>query len=119
MRHLKLFESFSNKNKITLVNNLVIKFLCFNYFYNNDVRVTEDIAGDFTLTTKYGIEIVEFYPLFHWVLVYDGFKFSKKVFKGFIRYKNETHLNVPIADAINNWIEYLENTPEKKHLLKK
>lgn len=118
MKHLKLFESFSDKNKITVVNNLVISFLCFNYFYNNDVRVKEN-AVDFELIAKSRFKIAGFFPLFHWVLVYDGFKFSKKVFKGFIHYKNETHLNVPIADAINKWIEYLENTPEKKHLLQK
>ena len=39
MKHLKLFESYSQIHKVEMVNNILIEYFLFNYFVENDICV--------------------------------------------------------------------------------
>lgn len=145
MKHLKLFESFNYDGKIDLVNNILIEYLLFSYFIENDIFVQRNysfsrIVYDFWYKGSWysakGLRIETFTsdkgsPAFLSYVVDKSFVeptsyteyYLTKAFLGHIDQLNikkiakKVHLYNGIKKAMNKYIEFLRNTRDKNHLL--
>ncbi len=133
MKHLKLFESFGEPEKSNAVNAIFIEFFLLDFFIKNDVRVQYQ-----TLHAKKTIqnELIKFfivkYPLYSAITedlftysrkydnfwLYDSNLIFDKVFKKIKCKKREIdYMRVYSIKPMFKYIKYLQNTPNKKHLL--
>lgn len=123
MKHLRLFESYNQINKVEMVNNILIEYSLFNYFVNNDICVIyTDSAYGFN---KDGSEFLWITPgkqevmrtlnsRHHFLSAFSGLlddKIAKEI--AYTRF-SEIHAT---RSAGLKYINYLKTTPDKKHLL--
>jgi hypothetical protein len=116
MKYLKLFETFGSSDKIKFVNGLVIEYVVHRYLHENQVKVRKDREGDYYFD-KIGVFIDKFF----WVSLESFNLISKSRFREYMIHVPKSSLmnefSYPLAKAMWKWIEYLRNTPDKKHLL--
>ena len=136
MKHLKLFESFNNDGKIDLVNSCLIEYLLFKYFINNDIEVEKNYTStdvEYRFWYKYKIGRTCFfeylpnrseflttqYTEFNLIRAFQGHINAMKI--DYIKRRlasKESTLRLGVLRAVKKYISYLQNTPEKKHLLR-
>ncbi len=135
MKHLKLFESFNNDEKIALANNCLIEYLLFKYFINNDILVEKNYARtdvEYGFWYKYKIgrtRFFEYLPNKSEVLTTQYTEFNLiRAFQGHINVmtinyikrrlvSEESTPRLGVLRAVKKYMSYLKNTPDKKHLL--
>lgn len=135
MKHLKLFESFNNDEKIDLANSYLIEYLLFKYFINNDILVEKNYAStdvEYGFWYKYKIGrccFFKYLPNKSEVLLTQYTEYNLiRAFQGYINemtindvkrrlVSKERSTRLGVLGAVKKYISYLTNTPEKKHLL--
>ena len=128
MKHLKLFEAYSQIHKVEMVNNILIEYFLFNYFVNNDICVRSSLGSN------YGFKKDDSY--FLWIDAceqpeeQEAFRTShtKSHFLSAFSGRLDDEITEKIAWtkffeiqgilwAGLKYINYLRTTPEKNHLL--
>ena len=137
MKHLKLFESFNNDGKLDLANSCLIEYLLFKYFINNDILVEKsyastDVEYRFWYKSKIGRScFFKYLPNRSEFLTTEYTKYNLiRAFQGHINgitiidierkivvSRVRSH-RIAVLRAVKNYISYLQNTPEKKYLLR-
>lgn len=139
MKHLKLFEAFREDDKITSVNNILIGYFLFNYLVDYDILVEKHYRSRDVVYRFWYVEVGgRYYNDFIGYLVGSSRVlvnlYTEENFRrAFLGYLNEQaikdiftftdpaftgHIALSIIRALKNYISYLENTPEKNHLLR-
>jgi hypothetical protein len=136
MKYLKLFESFANDIKIDIVNNIIIEYLLFNSFVKNDIFVERNLLRDsnfeiyeqptFTFWSRQRTPIFDYVDGLTILMttytseyLINSCNFTKKQAKeiDYMRYVIRKNTDKGVYQAAKKYIEYLRNTPDKKHLL--
>lgn len=130
MKHLKLFEAFDQSDKITSVNNIIVGYFLFNYFVNNDIRVSKSNSGGvygfekdgsrfLLITCDQTQEEVVFrtpYTRSHFLPAFSGLlNHYITINLAYARFSGDECQG--IIWAMLKYINYLRTTPEKNHLL--
>ncbi len=130
MKHLKLFEAYTEINKESLVNTFFMDFFIFSYFVENDIIVQKNLDSytfykpHWTGNPKYNRPIIEVYKSRKYIepFFYTD-RFFEEAFRGYVdklnteRISETVHRQNGVKKATIKYIKYLEKTPEKKHLL--
>lgn len=123
MKHLKLFESYNQINKVEMVNNILIEYSLFNYFVKNNICVRyrsltycfNKDGSEFLWITPEKQEVMRtLSSRHHFLSAFSGIlddKIAKEI--AYTRF-SEIHAT---RSAGLKYINYLRTTPEKNHLL--
>jgi hypothetical protein len=133
MKHLKLFESFVEPEKVNAVNAIFIECFLLKFFIKNDVSVKYETVHAKKPTQNEFINLFIQRKSWHQSSPEDLFTFSRrsdtfwlyngnlifdKVFKKIkCKRRDIEYMQVYSIKPMLKYIKYLEKTPDKKHLL--
>lgn len=133
MKYLKLFESFVEPEKSNAVNAVFIELFLLEFFIKNDVRVqyqtlhakkpTQNKLIKFFIQRNpwhqsFQEDLFTFSRRFDEFWLYDSNLIFDKVFKKIkCKRRDIEYMQVYSIKPMFKYINYLENTPDKKHLL--
>lgn len=138
MKHLKLFEAYKKEDNIFFVNNILIGHLLFKFFVEKEIKIEADkdyapgLIYYLHITIPGVSEIFDYHLITHDKLrdmtytssnrtaLYKAKKLLSDYFYLDVDIIQQIYYRLPDFDgahvAASRYIDYLKNTPDKKHL---